>query len=43
MLAHPAPRPALPGIGELIAICLEHHHGMTREQGRSHCLFMDSK
>lgn len=31
------------GIGELIAICLEHHHGMTREQGRSHCLFMDSK
>lgn len=31
------------GIGELIAICLEHHHGMSREEGRRHCLFMDSK
>ncbi|PSC71198.1 NADP malic enzyme [Micractinium conductrix] len=31
------------GIGELIAICLERRHGMTRQQGRQHCLFMDSK
>ncbi|PRW57539.1 NADP malic enzyme [Chlorella sorokiniana] len=31
------------GIGELIAICLEHHHGMSREEGRRHCYFMDSK
>ncbi|KAL4857157.1 NADP-dependent malic enzyme [Chlorella vulgaris] len=31
------------GIGELIAICLERRHGMTRQQGRRACLFMDSK
>lgn len=31
------------GIGELIAIALEKRHGMTREQARRHCLFMDSK
>ena len=31
------------GIGELIAIALEHRHDMTREQARRHCWFMDSK
>lgn len=43
-LALPPPPAAPPtGIGELIAICLEHHHGMSREEGRRHCYFMDSK
>ncbi len=37
------PHRAPAGIGELIAICLEHHHGMSREEGRRHCYFMDSK
>lgn len=31
------------GIGELIAIALEMKHGMTREEGRKHCYFIDSK
>jgi hypothetical protein len=31
------------GIGELIAICLERHHGLSRQEGRRRCLFMDSK
>jgi len=31
------------GIGELIAIALEKRHGMSREEGRRRCFFMDSK
>ncbi|EIE27596.1 cytosolic NADP malic enzyme [Coccomyxa subellipsoidea C-169] len=31
------------GIAELIAIALERRHGLTREEARQHCLFMDSK
>lgn len=31
------------GIGELIAIALEHRFEMTREEGRRRCFFMDSK
>lgn len=31
------------GIGELIAIALEHRHGLTREEGRQRCFFVDSK
>lgn len=31
------------GIGELIASALEKRHGMTRQQGRQRCYYMDSK
>lgn len=31
------------GIGELIAQALERHHGMTIEEARRHCYFMDSQ
>jgi malate dehydrogenase (oxaloacetate-decarboxylating)(NADP+) len=31
------------GIGELIAFALERRHGLTRQQGRQRCFFMDSK
>lgn len=31
------------GIGELIAFALEKRHGLSREQGRQRCFFMDSK